>query len=127
MRLPANVRDHQVEVAIGIEVLAGDPHPGDRDASAVVGATAIVGHVLEATVAHVVPEERRRGIVGNVEIDPAIAVEIRSRDAQAVAARRADAGALSHILKSAIAAVVVEPMHRWRCCLLYTSPSPRDS
>jgi len=47
-------------------------------------------------------------VVGDEEIDAAVAVEITGDDAEPVADRRAQTGAFRHVAESAVAVVVIE-------------------
>ena len=59
------------------------------------------------------PELVRRGVVGDVEIEPAVAVVVAGRDAEAGAVGLADAGRLGHVGEPAVALVAVQPIgHR---------------
>ena len=109
-----DVRHQQVDVSVSIEVFAGDAHAGDGHTAIVVRAADPRRHVLEGAVAPVAPQEARRLIVGDVQVDPAVAVEVARQDPEAVAGGPGDARPLGYVLEPAVAEIAIEPVVRWR-------------
>ena len=118
------VRAHDVEPAIGIVVSDADAHPGERDAALVERASGLERHLAERPVVIVAVQLARRRVARDVDVRPAVVVEIRRRRAHAVGARgppvaadehhrrrtaRArDAGRLRDVLEGAVTAIAIE-------------------
>ena len=87
------------------------------DAHARLGLTSLVergpggfGGVLECTVPLVEEEKVGVHVVGDVEVDPAVAIEVGGDDPKSVAVGTADARLLGHVGESPVAVVAVEEM-----------------
>ena len=111
--LADDVGDEEVLVAVGVEVAGGDAHAAFGIAGGVHRRARQQPLVRERAVALVDPELVRRGVVGDVEVEPAVAVVVAGRDAEARAVGLADAGRLGDVGEPAVALVAVEPVgHR---------------
>ena len=86
--LVGEVGDEQLGQAVAVDVLGVDAHARLRLALVVEGGARGLGGVLERAVALVEEEEVRVHVVGDVEVDPAVAVEVGRDDAEAVAVGR---------------------------------------
>ena len=102
-----DVGDEQVQIAIGIEVCGGGSHTRDGFTVAVERAAVNHCYFLERTVAAVMPQERRRLIIGHVDIDKAVAVEITRQQTKPVSRHRVDPGRAGDVLKTAVAKVSI--------------------
>ena len=83
--LADEVGDEEVEGSALLDVEGHDSHAGTRDAQGVEGAAPERGVVEEPTVALVEPELVGHGIVGDVEVHVAVAVEVAGGHAEAIA------------------------------------------
>jgi hypothetical protein len=111
--LAAEVVHHQVVAAVTVVVAGVDPHAGLRVAVRRQRAPGEQRHLLERAVMLVDPQLVAGPVVGDVEVGPAIAVEVVGHDAQRGTVHRAEAGTRRNVLEGAVAAVVEEaPGHR---------------
>ena len=79
----------------------------------VVGAAGLDGDVGERAVVVVAVEDTRGRVAGNVNIGPAVVIEVRRHRSKRVMARRLqDAGLLRHVGKRAVAVVVIQDVGR---------------
>ena len=100
---------HEVEIAIEIIIGGGNAHARLRFAVGTEGAAGFDGDVLESSVLLVVVERAGGGIVGDIDIGPAVVVEVGGENAQAVGAVGAqDSRGLADVGKRAVAVIVVE-------------------
>ena len=106
--LAPEVGDEQLGQAVAVDVLGVDPHPGHAPAPGVVAPRRRSRDVLERAVAPVEEEEIRVVVVGDVEVDPAVAVEVGGDHAEAVAVGPADPGRVGHVGEGPVAVVAVE-------------------
>ena len=83
--LVVEVGDGQVGAAVAVRIAAGDPHPRLVDAVAVARHAGRRRDLLEAEPPRVAEEEIGRLIVGDEEVEPAVAVEVGGDDPQAPA------------------------------------------
>ena len=83
--LVGEVGDEQLGKAVAVDVLGVDPHARLRHAVDVEGGARDLGDVVEGPVAAVEEEEVRVHVVGDVEVDQAVVVEVGRHDAEAVA------------------------------------------
>ena len=88
--LVREVGDEQLGPAVAVDVLRIDPHARLACRSRRAGARGL-GDVLERPVALVEEDEVRAHVVGDVEVDPAVAVQVRGDDPEAPAVGPADA------------------------------------
>ena len=88
-RVSGEIRFDDVEIAVQIVVGGGDAHARLRLAVGTERASRFDGDIFEFSVLLVLVKRARRGIVGHVDIGPAIVVEICSQHAEAVSAVRA--------------------------------------
>ena len=106
--LADDVGDEQILVAVEIEIARCDPHaafgiPFEVDRRARQQAI-----VDERAVPAIDPELVGRGVVGDVEVGPAVAVVIARRDPEPGAVGLADAGRLRGVREAAAAVVPIE-------------------
>ncbi len=80
--LLVEVRHEQVFVAVAVEVGGVDPHAGLRLAVRVERAPGEQRRVRERAVAAIDPELVGQAVVGDVEVEPAVAVEVPAHDAE---------------------------------------------
>ena len=103
------VGDEERRPARAIDVARGDAHAGHEATVAIEPRAAEHAAFLERAVASVVEEVGRAEIVGDVDVEFAIAVEIDEQDGEAAARRgTCDAGRDAGIRKRAVAVVVKE-------------------
>ena len=107
-RLADDVRDEEILVAVAVEVARGDAHAAFGIARGVQRGARQQPFVDEGAVVLVDPELVRRRVVGDVEVEPAVAVVVAGRDAQPGAVGLADAGRLGHVGEAAVAVVAVQ-------------------
>ncbi len=109
VRVAGEVGLHDVEQAIAVVVTDGNAHAGLRLAVRGVGDAGLNGLVFEGAILLVLVVGCRRRVVGDIDVGPAIVVEIRYRNAEAVGADGVPhAGLLGDIGKGAVAVVVVQ-------------------
>ena len=70
--------------------------------------------LFEGPIALVDEEKIRLCIVGDEDIHQAVAIEVRNRNAHALAQRLADSAGLRHVFKAAVAQVAIEPRRHAR-------------
>ena len=98
-----------VEQAVAVEVTDGDAHAGLGFAIGRVGDAAFDGFVLEGAVALVAIEGGGGGVVGDIDVGPAVVVEIGDGYREAVGADGVeDAGLFRDVGEGAVAVVAVE-------------------
>ena len=83
--LVGEVGDEELGKAVAVDVLGVDAHARLRLAVHVVGGARELGGVVEGAVAAVEEEEVRVHVVGDVEVDQAVVVEVGRHHAEAVA------------------------------------------
>ena len=88
----AKLVDEQIGQAVAVDILGVDPHARLRLALVVVGRAGGLGGVVEGAVAPVEEEEIRVHVVGDVNVDQAIAVRVGGDGARS-RGRRIRAGA----------------------------------
>ena len=100
----------QVEAPVAVEVADGEAHARLRVAVlAVARRRSRTATSREGAVVVVAVEDRGRRVAGDVDVGPAVAVEVGGRRGHRVAARHArDARGLGHVAEAAVALVVVE-------------------
>ena len=102
-----------VDAAVAIVVADGDAHARLRPAVLAVGAAGLEPDVGQRAVAVVAIERARARVVGDVEIDPAVVVEVEGADAEAVgAAGRRDPRGDGHVGERPAADVAIEHVLR---------------
>ena len=122
--LVGEVGADDVEPAVAVVVGDADAHAGEGDAVLVERAAGGDADLAEGAVVVVAVEQARRGVAGDVDVGPAVVVEIAADGAHAVrsdrppvllmktttprAARIRDARLLGDILERAVAAIAVE-------------------
>ena len=101
----------QVEPAAARDVRKYRPHRRGRLAILSIGNTGVAGDLFKCPVMLVMEEKVLRAVVGDVDVGPAIAVEVSRSHAHGAADGCANAGLLGHIGEGAVA-VVVEQLVR---------------
>ena len=99
------VRHEQVVVAVLIEVGGGDAHACLGSSVGVEGRAGGKGGVLEATLALVDPKLVGIAVVGDVDVDEVVAVEVGGGDAESAAEGLVDAGLGCGIGEAAVTVV----------------------
>ena len=113
VRLAVEVGQEQVEVAVSVVVAGGDAHARLGLAVRVESRAADQTLLDQCAVAAVEPEVIRQQIVRDVEVEPAVAVEVGREDAQPVAgSRRAQTGRDRRVLESSVAVVEQQAVRR---------------
>ena len=108
-RVAGEIRFEHVHRPVAIVVADGDAHAGLRLPVLTVRAAARHADVGERAVAIVAVQCARVRIVRDIEVDPAVVVEVERAHAQAVCALRArDPRLLGHIVERAVAGIVVQ-------------------
>ena len=98
-----------VEEAVAVEVSDGHAHAGLGLAVGRVGDAGFDGDVFEGAVLLVLVEGGGGGVVGDVDVGPAVVVEVGDADTEAIGADGVeDAGFFADVGKGAISVVVVE-------------------
>ena len=83
------IGDEQIGPAVAVDILGVHAHPGVGPAVGVVAGARGFGDVLECAIAAIEEHEVRAHVVGDVEVDPAVAVEVGRDDPEALG-RRSD-------------------------------------
>ena len=89
-----------------------DAHAGLRLAVQIDRAAPRQRKILEPPAAVVEPQLIRRAVVGDEDVDPAVAVEVAGDDAKAVADGRAYSRPIGDVGERAVAVVVVQRRRR---------------
>src|SRR5258706_3363970 len=106
-RIAGEVRLYEVEIAIEIVVGGGDAHAGLGLAIWTESTPGLDGDVFKSSVLFIVIKRARGGIIGHVDVRPAVVVEVGSEDAKAVGAVGAEYSCgFGDVTESAIAVVV---------------------
>src|SRR5262249_53018498 len=82
VRLLGQVRDEQAEAAVAVDVTEGHPHARLRLPNPIVGDTVPDRLILEGLAVLVDPEAVGLAVVGDKNVGPAVAVEVRAQHAQ---------------------------------------------
>ncbi len=111
--LAREVGHEEVEVAVAVVVARVDAHRRLGEAVGIQRAAGEQGLVAEGAVALVEPQLVGRAVVGHVEVDPAVAVEVGGHRAQGLAVDGGQARGRRHVVEGAVAPVPVEAVgHR---------------
>ena len=102
------VSDQDVEVSVVSEVGGRETHSGLADAVAVVGGAQQHRIVAKRPVTLIDPEVVGVGVVRDVDIDPAVVVEVGGDHTQTAQLHASDTGGSGAILERSIAAVAIE-------------------
>ncbi len=98
-----------VEPAVAIVIDGIGAHAGLLAASVIEGDPGFDGSFSEGAVVVVVKQQVGRGIAGNIDVGPAVVVEVAGERSEAiVGVGLRDAGRLANVGKSAIPVIVVE-------------------
>ena len=100
--------EEQVAVAVGVEVRSGYPHAGLRCSGVVHRRAPVQRRVREVAGAVVDPQEVGAAVVGDIEVNVTVSVEVVGDDAHARGARHGDPGRCGDVLEAAGAEVSVE-------------------
>ena len=106
--LVREVADDQALPAGAVVVGGVDAHAGARHAGLVERHAGRDADVGERAVLLVLVEAVRLRVVGDEQVEPAVAVVIEQRDAERLRGRVVEAGSLRRVLERAVAAVAVE-------------------
>src|ERR1017187_8818545 len=105
--MAGEIRLDDVQVTVSIVIRRGNSHAGLRLAVGRITYSRFDGNIGGGGVAVVVVQRRRSGVVGDVDVRPAVVVEIGHQHPQSVRALRfQDAGLLADIGEIALAVVV---------------------
>src|SRR5262249_52767106 len=98
-----------IEISVEIVVSGGDAHSSLRFAIGAESAAGFHGDVGEFSGLGILLERARGGIVGDVDVRPAIVIEVRGEDTKAVGTvGLEDAGGIGDVGKGAVAIVAIE-------------------
>ncbi len=106
--LRLEVRDRDVEAPVSVQVSRVHAHPAERAARRVDAGAGVERHVLELHPAEVMEDEVHRRVVGDVDVRPAVAVEVGHDDSQPLAEGRPDAGGGRDVRERPVAVVAIE-------------------
>src|SRR4029077_16593370 len=108
-RVSRKIRFDEIEIAVEIVIGSGDAHAGLRLSIGAEGAAGFDRDVRESTVLFVLIESAGGGIVGNINVRPAIVVEIGSEHAETVGAVSfKDAGFFTDVAECSVAVIVIK-------------------
>src|SRR5258708_1559985 len=108
-RVAGEICFDEIEIAVEIVIGGGDAHAGLRFAVGTERAAGFDGDVREGAVFLVLIESAGRGIVCDVNVRPAVVVEIGGKDTETVSAGCfEDAGFFADVGKGTVAVVVIE-------------------
>src|SRR5207245_5065618 len=108
-RVAGEIRFDQVEIAVEIVIGGRDAHAGLRLAVGAESATSFDGDVGEGAVLLVLIKGAGGGIVGDVNVRPAVVIKIGGEHTEAVRAIGfEDAGFFAYVRERSIAAVAIE-------------------
>ncbi len=94
--LLGEIRSDDVQPAVGVEISDADAHAGQGDAILIERAAGRNRDLAEGPVVVVAIQQTRRAVAGDVDVRPAVVVEIRRRRSHAVRARRPPVAADKH-------------------------------
>src|SRR3989441_4273970 len=108
-RVAGEIRLDDVEIAVEVVIGGGDAHAGLGLAVGREGAAGFDGDIGERAVPFVLIERAGLRVVGDVNVGPAVVVEIGGEDAEAESAvGLQDAGGFGDVGEGAVAVVVIE-------------------
>src|SRR5207237_136361 len=110
IRFVHQVSDKNIFSAIAIKISGIDSHAGLSLSIPIQRSPCQKGFVLERAVLLVYPELIGIAVIGNVYVDPAVAIEIRSDHSQAMSKLFVQTCCYGHIFKSAVALVMKKPI-----------------
>ena len=117
--LLAKMRDEQIKPAVAVRVANGDAHVRRRAAQAGVSHPARDRLLFESAVAPIDEKPIGQSIIGDENVRPAVAIEVRAHDLHRLARRGCETGRNGHVLKTrrraggpARAEVAIEPRER---------------
>src|SRR5579859_1406403 len=103
-----SISDPQVEHSAAFEVGEHRPHRRSGFAVLAEGRTGFVANLFKSSVVLVMEEEVLGSVVGDVDVIPAVAVEIARGHAHSAAHKGGNARLLRYIGKSPVAIVAIE-------------------
>ena len=98
----------EIQITVALHVAERNAHAGLGPAKGVQGGAVENGLVDEATVSLVLPELVGLAVVGDIEVEPAVAGEIRADDAKARCLDAVDAARPGDVGEGAVAVVLVK-------------------
>src|SRR5229473_2372588 len=108
-RVASKICFDEIEIAVEIVIGGGDAHAGLGLAVGAESAARFQGDVYEGAVLFVLIQRAGGGVVGNVNVRPAIVVEISGEHAEAESAvSLEDAGFFADVGEGSVAVVVIE-------------------
>src|SRR5216684_1594874 len=108
-RVAGEVGLDQVEISVQIIVGGGNSHAGLRLAVGTQGAASLDGDVLKFPVLLVLIESAGRGIVGNINVGPAVVVEVGGEHSQTVGAVGTEnSRSFGNVAERSVSVIVVE-------------------
>ena len=108
-RVASEIRFDEIEIAVEIVIGGGDAHAGLWLAVGAESAAGLDGDVGEGTVLFVLIKRAGGGIVGDVNVRPAVVIEIGGEHAEAKSAIGfQDAGFFADVGERAVTVVVIE-------------------
>src|SRR5207248_3941101 len=100
-----------MQVAVEPEIADGEPHAGLLHPIFTQSHSALYALFAESSVAIIAKEQTRRRIAGDINIRPAVVIEIRGHGGQAIASLGlADTGCGRDISKGPIAIIAIQRM-----------------
>src|SRR5262245_8657024 len=106
--LTGDLRDEQVFVAVLVEIAGVDAHAAFGLTVSAKRRASEQRSIRERAAVPVHPQLIRRAIIGDVNVDPAVAIEVRGHDAERRPKLMTHARSLGHISKRPVAIVVKE-------------------
>ena len=102
------MRCKEIEIAVAIKIASVQSHAGLRQTIAAVRGPGLDGHLDQTPVAVVAPEQVGFGVVGHVQIEIAVAVQVVEDDPHRRVAQGADSGGIAHVQKRSVAPIAVD-------------------
>src|SRR5207344_276747 len=96
------------EMSVAVVVPCVDTHPGLRPAIAAQCDAGFQAFLSKGAIPIVMKQQVGGGVVPDVDVGPAVVVQISKQHAKSVVSRVLDAGRLSDVCKGAVTVIVVE-------------------
>ena len=103
------IGDHEIGVPVPVEVSGVDAHAGPGHPLRVEGHVGLETHFFESSVLPVEQEQIGRGVSGDQQVLPAVAVGIDAHHSKGPALVPVNSRSLADVLKGAVAPVAIEP------------------
>src|SRR5690349_4448881 len=111
MGVGAKVRLEDIQVAVVVEIADAQSHAALFAAVLVESDPSLESALGEGSVVVVAEEQARRSIAGDIDVGPAVAIEIGGSGGQGIVRFYGEnAGLLADVRESAVAVVVIEAM-----------------